>query len=468
MYKSIQHFLDNCIENMQKRIKDQIREGVDIGQISNGVQEDLLQLGTKMIAEILEDMDQELRKSEERKMNYEIVHKRPNSFLTKMGKVHYQRTFFKKKQGQGNKYIVDDIFGIKPHEKIASDVEEELIHEAMQTSYRKSGEDATDTVDTLTKQTVMNYIRKYNFEFPLQEKSPGEKKQKRILYIEADEDHVALQKGGIVMPRLVYVHEGIRRENFKSKRKKLLNTYYFAATNETHTQLWERVLNYIYETYDWDSIEKIYISGDGASWIKAGTRIIDKSKFVLDRYHLKKYIKKASAHMGEMIEEMLKDALYEADRDHVKAIFKKIVELTPEETRRESVYEAEKYIFNHWEGIKVYAEDGTDVIGCSAEGHISHIYSNRLSSRPKGWSKESVAIMTNLLVYKLNGGSVIDIVQLRRMKEERKLKHKARKEHPETFRNVKNEFYKNIELPVITQGKRTWLSGFMKEIRGVG
>ena len=43
--------------------------------------------------------------------------------------------------------------------------------------------------------------------------------------------------------------------------------------------------DYIYEKYDWDFIDKIYIAGDGAGWIRAGTRIIDKSHFVLDRYH---------------------------------------------------------------------------------------------------------------------------------------------------------------------------------------
>ena len=70
---------------------------------------------------------------------------------------------------------------------------------------------------------------------------PGKEKS-RIIYIEADEDHVALQTGGIVMPKLVYVHEGLMCEDFKSDRKRLVNAKYFASTGETHTRLWERVL----------------------------------------------------------------------------------------------------------------------------------------------------------------------------------------------------------------------------------
>ena len=467
MYKSIQHFLDNNIENIQKRIRNQIVEGQDIGQISKGLHCDLLNLGTSMIAEILEDMDQELRVSEERKKNYEIVHKRHNSFLTKMGKVRYERTCFKKKRGNDTEYIVDRMFGIKPHENIASDVEEEIINEAMQTSYRKSGEQAIDTLDELSKQTVMNYMHKYDFELPEEENISEEKKRAKIIYIEADEDHVALQTGGIAMPKLVYVHEGLMYENFKSNRKKLVNAKYFASTNETHTQLWERVLDYIYENYDWDSIDKIYIAGDGAGWIRAGTKIIDKSHFVLDRYHLKKYTKKASAHMDDITQKTLRNALHEANKASVKAILERIVELTEDESRRNSVYEAAKYFSNNWDGIQIYVSDKANVIGCSAEGHISHVYSSRLSSRPKGWSRKGVANMANLIVYKLNGGKIIDLVALRRKEEEKKQTSINQRDKTQIFARTKNEFYKNTDIPVISQGKRTCLSGLLKEIRGV-
>ena len=466
MYKSIQHFLDNNIENIQKRIRNQIVEGQDIGQISKDLHSDLLNLGTLMIAEILEDMDHELRVSEERKKNYEIVNRRHNSFLTKMGKVRYERTCFKKKRGNDTEYIVDRMFGIKPHENIASDVEEEVINEAMQTSYRKSGVQAIGTADELSKQTVMNCLKRYDFDFP-EEDISGEKKKSKIIYIEADEDHVALQTGGIVMPKLVYVHEGLMCENFKSDRKRLVNAKYFASTGETHTRLWERVLDYIYEKYDWDFIDKIYISGDGAGWIRAGTRIIDKSHFVLDRYHLKKYTKKASAHMDDITQKTLRNALHDANKASVEAILERITELTEEESRRNTVIEAAKYFSNNWDGIQIYVSDKANIVGCSAEGHISHIYSSRLSSRPKGWSRKCVANMANLIVYKLNGGKIIDLVTLRRKEEEKKQISISQRGKTETFARMKHEFYKNTDIPVISQGKRTCLAGLLKEIRGV-
>ena len=107
------------------------------------------------------------------------------------------------------------------------------------------------------------------------------------------------------------------------------------------------------------------------------------------------------------------------------------------------------------------------IVGCSAEGHISHIYSSRLSSRPKGWSRKGVANMANLIVYKLNGGKIADLVTLRRNEEEKKQISINQKGKTEAFARMKHEFYKNTDIPVISQGKRTCLAGLLKEIRGV-
>ena len=61
------------------------------------------------------------------------------------------------------------------------------------------------------------------------------------------------------------------------------------------------------------------------------------------------------------------------------------------------------------------------VEGCSAEGHVSHILSDRLSSRPKGWSKTGADRMSKLRCYEKNHGreKIIELVKYSR--EKRKL-----------------------------------------------
>lgn len=50
-----------------------------------------------------------------------------------------------------------------------------------------------------------------------------------------------------------------------------------------------------------------------------------------------------------------------------------------------------------------------DYAGCSAEGHVSHILSSRLSSRPLGWCKTGVDQMARLRVFVANGGEIYDL-----------------------------------------------------------
>ena len=49
-------------------------------------------------------------------------------------------------------------------------------------------------------------------------------------------------------------------------------------------------MTYIENNYDTEYLEKVYISGDGANWIKTGKEWIIKSEYVLDEFHMKKAV----------------------------------------------------------------------------------------------------------------------------------------------------------------------------------
>ena len=75
--------------------------------------------------------------------------------------------------------------------------------------------------------------------------------------------------------------------------------------------------------------------------------------------------------------------LNKGDKKNLKELFEGILHETQPETKRGSVEEARNYILNNWDGIR--KQYHADYIGYSAEGHVSHILSSRLSSRPLGW-----------------------------------------------------------------------------------
>lgn len=51
--------------------------------------------------------------------------------------------------------------------------------------------------------------------------------------------------------------------------------------------------------------------------------------------------------------------------------------------------------------------------GCSAEGHVSHVLSDRMSSRPMGWSQTGADRMSKLRGYEKNHGreKIIELVR---------------------------------------------------------
>ena len=477
MYNSIQHFEEFGIKKIEAKVKDFIINRKDLADLVLGLQEDIFELGRNILQEVLEGMDEDLRTSGVRKKDWEIVRKDPASILSSFGTLKYDKTYFKPKKGGKREYLVDNMVGIEPHDRVSADVEINAVEEAIESSYKKGGKKAS-YVDEISKQTVMNLIHTINVEQP--PVVVNEKKEIKILHIEADEDHVALQRKNIKsesieksrkisMPRLVYVHEGMDYEKSTAKRKVLKNTRYFGGEYKNSEVLWLEVAEYIDKVYDIDKIEVIYLSGDGAAWIRQGLNWVPKSKFVLDNYHLNKYVKEATAHLSdEAITQGLRDGLDEADKDLVKRVFDRILEKTEIKTKRNAVIDAKKYILNNWAGIEIKV-DNSEIVGCSAEGHVSHIFSDRLSSRPKGWSIKGADQMSQLRVFKKNGGKVYDLVMAQKKKEKQAQKHELQDKLVKELR-VESKRYDgswSSNLTVIKKGQKTALYSGLRGLVGI-
>ena len=97
-----------------------------------------------------------------------------------------------------------------------------------------------------------------------------------------------------------YQHHTAQCERYFNAQTQLIVTYpagsYEGKANE---KLWEEVLEYIEAVYDTEFLKKVYISVDGAEWLKAGKEFSRNSELVLDRFHLMKYINQSVSHLKE-------------------------------------------------------------------------------------------------------------------------------------------------------------------------
>ena len=80
--------------------------------------------------------------------------------------------------------------------------------------------------------------------------------------------------------------------------------------------------------------------------------------------------------------------------------FDKIHAVTEEESKQKAVSRAKGYILENWSGIMLSMTGKDGKVGCSAEGHVSHIYSDRMSSRPLGWCHVGADKMARLRIYR--------------------------------------------------------------------
>ena len=448
MNKSIQHFNEKSTKELGIIAKKFFEDPTKLDEMVDGVLETLLSFGLNLIKETLEDADESIRQSPKRSLKWNINRKEQTQLLCRLGNVVYERTLFQEKKDKTYHYLLDDLMGIDAHTRITAGAEAALLEETIDSSYRKGGMNVS-LCDAVSKQTVKNKV--HALVIPEAPNIITEKKKVEVLYIDADEDHISKQfefvKGDIkktpngnkyntMLGKMIYVYEGVRLVHEKSNRKELIGKRYFGGIYsgvKGNAELWEKVSEYIANTYDSNTLKTVYINGDGADWIKAGTNYIPHSKFVLDQFHLMKYINQATSHLLDSTADA-KTELYAAINGRHKKelieIFDRIIAVTETDTKIKSVLDAKTYIINHWHGITVKIKN-SDIIGCSAEGHISHTFSARMSSRPMGWSEHGANQMCKLRCYKANGGNIIELV-----KEQQELKATGTEGKAETLKTI--------------------------------
>ena len=192
-----------------------------------------------------------------------------------------------------------------------------------------------------------------------------------------------------------------------------MNAHYFGGLHEEGPKtLWEEVDRYIRNHYDTAALKKVYIHGDGAPWIWKGRDYVGMAEFVLDKFHMHKYIIRATSHLLDSADDARSEiyrAIHKKKKWMAEDAFNKILAVTEGESKRKAVQASKDYILNNWRGIMASLKDKEHQTGCSAEGHVSHVLSDRLSSRPLGWSRTGVDKMAR--VYRRNGGDLLELVR---------------------------------------------------------
>lgn len=434
MEEIINYIAEEFIKNLSNRIEDFYDSPEDLAEFIISIRKETDEIARRTVQAVVQELDGIIKNLPARKKQWYVEHKGDGKkLLTSVGEISFKKTLYVSKSEVGKdgkpltSYLLDEMLNVAPNQSMTEDTIANIYKEAVQTSYRKAGEIACP--EGVTKETVKNLLHRTRF--PENFSPSGAKKEVKYLYIEADEDHYHLQfnehKGDLkrgddgrklngAINKIIYVHEGIEPEALKSKRNRLINTHYFCrGDGQDNKELWEEVFSYIAATYDMEKIHKLYISADGAAWIRSGYRgLADGVVFVLDEFHLSKYVAKMTGHMLDS-EGDAKSEIYECIRNKTKGNFRELTEklkaCTDMEEIHDRIEEASKYIESNWTAAKLRLRKSEGVIGSSTEGHVYHVLSSRMSTQAMGWSRRGGAQMAHLREYYYNGGDMLELAK---------------------------------------------------------
>ena len=441
MFNSILYFEEHCIKNFEKLEDDFLKNPKNFAEYVFGITDLLCKFGTEMLRDSLETMDRMLCESSFRQKSWTIEAHHTKTLITSLGDVTFRKTLFLNRQTKQHSYLLDQILGLEPKQRLTEDAAARMLEEAVQTSYGRGAQQASLGTQ-VSRQTVKNRIHALKFPPAAQTSEP--KKKVDWLYIDADEDHVALQfrekKGDLtraengvknngLIAKMVCIYEGKEEESIHSGRRILTNRHYFCGVNsgEANLQFWDDIYRYLEKNCDLDQVKKIYLNADGGSWIRTGAKRLQGITYVLDGFHLEKYLIKLVPHLNRKERISALEEFRQAIRNRTKKDFRELVEKQKKEMpkwrKRAKVEEAAEYILSNWTAAKLRLKHKNGVLGSSTESHVSHILSARMSSRPMGWSRQGAAKMAELRAYYYNEGDMLELVRYQKkagIEEEKK------------------------------------------------
>jgi hypothetical protein len=379
----------------------------DLGAMARDISAMVEETGRELLCAFIADADATLvGMKPERRSDGVSVQERgvPRTLYTALGNLTYERTYFK--TSDGNVPIIDKMLGVDAYERIDKDISARMVNEAASASFAKSA--GIVTGGAVSRQTARRKAMGCGELVTLPQRLP---KTPCCIHIFADEDHVHLQDGkGVILP-LITICSG--KKDVCKGRHALTDRVCLNGYGLKPETFWEYAYAVCDEMFDMEKVREVFIYGDGAKWIDASDACFPDAVRVIDTHHYRQRMKTLTA--GEICSgysQMLYSAVKYGRRDAFKdAALKMMAEIGagmptgPERERKvKRISEAANYILCRWDEVMNLRKEGS--IGSATEALVSHVFSERFSRNPMGWSRKGLAKMSQIRIFKENGGVV--------------------------------------------------------------
>lgn len=382
-----------------KSIENSIKREIKLDSINNYIEflnyldGFLLEIVKKAIIDSFESIDYAFKHSKRRKELYYTKGIYSRTIMTLFGEITFDREYYVPKDSNSDGFFyVDKLFNLPKRDYYDPMIKALIIEKSAEYSYIQSGKLVGDMIgknfkslsesmlSKISRQTVYNVIKYADMDYLANDDKEGVE----TIYIQLDEKWVYTQRNDHKMKEIkaAVVYTDIKK--VCKDRNELVNRHVITS-DKAAADIKMKLLDYIIQTYNVDSLKNIVVSGDGASWIKGTAITMDiqkdtKTQFVLDRFHMNQAINHISK--DDNIKYYLREYLKLPRTKSFKELCNALIIENPH--REDIIAKNRDYIISNWKFIK--HQNDPLFKGCSMEGHISHILAALFTSRPKAHS----------------------------------------------------------------------------------
>ena len=379
----------------------------------------------KIIVEIykkaIQKIDNLFFESDYRKKNLYSSYKRERTVIKVFGEISFERYYYVDKNKENGFFLIDELFGFEKYKTYDEVIRSILINHSVIDNANKASINydlnllnleeyiSSNAIQKIPRQTIYNWIKEWDIP-KVEYDYYGDSKR---LYVMVDEKWIHEQlrlsllsdeekkKRHYIMGKCFVTFTGAKTKN---NRKELLNRHVFMTTED---KPWKLFIDDIYNIYNFETIEEIYLLSDSGSWILAGKdelKLFKNNKVILNtcEFHVKEYINRLTSSKEKR--EKITHAIYENEsKDDFIVLVDEIIENAKNKDKKTQY---KNYILNHWKAILNMKDRD---IKSSMESHISHYVADNFGSRPKGFSKKRIEKYIKLQEYKANGINIMDL-----------------------------------------------------------
>jgi len=395
---------------------------VSFNEIEQLAQRLAFEYGRMIISSVLEEMDDTLRESRD-KRRYDNRGKKATVIKTTLGEVQYTRTLYNITEGGvkiGQVYLLDEAIGMSERGHFSELLRDLIVRMCCDGAYRSASRAVSEmTGQTISHTAAWNVVQaigkrideyeRHAAILALANKGTGTI-ESAVLFEEQDGIHLNLQgkdrkeHGENKEMKVAIAYDGAAK---KGKERYELTNKVACANFEKSGDFVKRKDGVIAGAYNVDEIEVRFLNGDGASWIKK-SKTDENVHIQLDQFHRNKAISRNVS--NPEVRDNITELLYAKEIDLMLHVIEVEALSTDDEDEREKYMALHTYFGNNKDGLVPVHRRGLIIpappdgkeyrrMGCM-ESNIYTIIGNRMKGGRACWSIKGGNNLARLLCLK--------------------------------------------------------------------